>query len=46
MDYHRLGSALVLIIMEYRLSWTIVDYHGLLWIIDYNGLSWIIMDYE
>ena len=42
--------------MAYRLSWsiidyhgqslTIMDYHGLLWtIMDYHGLSWTIMDY-
>jgi hypothetical protein len=42
---------LLWITVDYRLSWTIMEYRGLSWIIvDYNGLwtggsSWIIMDY-
>ena len=32
---------------DLRLSWTIMDYHGLSWtIMDYHGLSWTIMDYH
>ena len=32
--------------MDYRLSWTIMDYHGLSWIIvDDNGL-WTMLDYH
>ena len=39
------------IALDYRLSWTIMEYRGLSWIsVDCNGLwtgesSWIIMDY-
>ena len=47
-SYH----GLLRITMDYRLSWTIMEYRGVFWIIvDYNGLwtggsSWIIMDYH
>ena len=34
------------ITMDYRVSWTIMDYHGLSWIIvDCNGL-WTMLDYH
>ena len=36
---------LLWIAMDYRLSWTMMDYHGLSLIMGYSGLSWIIMDY-
>ena len=42
---------LLWITVDYRLSWTIMEYRGLSWIsVDCNGLwtgesSWIIMDY-